>query len=97
MTSLILCPVLDCDWKLDTTPPQVDALTLAGVFGPGVMASVAATQHAHSVEQDLERHLKGHSLVDFLRTIRSLTQQRDEALEALVWVERQSGVPAEAR
>ena len=83
MTTLILCPVLDCDWSLDATPPEIDPRALASVFGIGVMVATSAHQHANRVERDLDVHMRTHTTVQFLRTISRLTQERDEALAAL--------------
>lgn len=83
MPETIVCPLVDCHWTLDATPPEVDPGALASVFGFGVFSAVAAHQHQYRVETELRAHFRGHSLEDFLRTITSLRQQRDEALRAL--------------
>ena len=85
MKTLIVCPVLDCPWTLDATP-AVPLEALASVFGLGTMAATAAYEHAHVVERTLNSHLRGHSVVDFARTIGRLRQERDEALAALAVV-----------
>lgn len=77
------CPVHGCDWSLDATPPQVEAGALASVFGVGAVASVAAFQHNHKIEDELQRHLDGHTTLQWARTVAKLRQERDLAVEGL--------------
>lgn len=35
---IMVCPVMDCAWQIDTTPPTTGDGVLADIFGPGVMA-----------------------------------------------------------
>lgn len=74
------CPLEDCEWMLFVPELDVDDTALAGVFGMGIMASVAAMRQAESTELQLERHLLGHTIQDWARTVASLKQQRDEAM-----------------
>lgn len=87
-TSVILCPIEGCDWKL-VEPPRTN-LTLADVAkvlsraDPTVltideMVSSAVGNHlmaeARSSEQLLTEHFQSHDLLDFLRTIHALRTQ----------------------
>lgn len=80
MTTITLCPVLDCPWSIDTTPPDIGDGALAGMFGWGVMAAT----HRHTVaidnERKIEAHLKSHTVIEWVNTINALR----EALAAQV-------------
>lgn len=47
-------------------------MSLAGVFGPGVMAAAAAAQRSQRIERVLEEHFRGHTIIDWIRAIRTL-------------------------
>lgn len=87
MSAIWHCPVLGCAFTLDTSPPDLPPEgVLAGIFGPGVLTATWTHQHAQNLETHLKTHLKTHTLVEFMRTMNELRQQRDEALAALVAV-----------
>lgn len=82
MTDVFACPVDGCTWAHTEPPLDVPEMALAGVFGPGVMASVARTQRHERIERALHQHLEGHPRVDFVRTITRLEKALREADEA---------------
>lgn len=73
-TSIYHCPVDGCGWTHIVPPldPRINGNTLAGAFGPGVMAQVAANQRAEKIERALRDHLKSHDVLDYVRTIQRL-------------------------
>lgn len=84
---IIKCPVLDCAWEIDTTPPDIGDGALADVFGWGVMAAT----HRHTVAIDNERkaeaHLKSHTVIEWVNTVNSLR----EALAAQIRMTMEMG------
>jgi hypothetical protein len=63
------CPLDECDWKLDTTPPDVPMTALGTIFGVGTLAAAAQFQHRSTLEAEIETHLRQHPLLDFIRTV----------------------------
>ena len=79
------CPVDGCGWahmepELD---PGIDAHTLAGAFGPGVMAQVATNQRTERIEKTIREHLRSHDSLEWLKTIHAMSGQRDALVEAV--------------
>lgn len=70
------CPV--CDWYHEEPIAKVSNDMLAGVFGPGIMAQLAMNNRTQRIEEALERHLKGHSLVDWVKKVTSLQWELDQ-------------------
>jgi len=63
------CPL--CDWHMDAEPPDVGC----HMFGLGVMQAVAYSQHQQEVERELNEHLSGHSLVEWVRKVAELIRE----------------------
>lgn len=79
------CPVDGCGWahmepELD---PRIDAHTLAGVFGPGIMANVVANQRTAKIEESIRQHLATHSSIEWLKSLHAMSQQRDALIKAV--------------
>lgn len=72
-----LCPVTPCGWYLDVPPAEVD---LSSLFG-GV--SSAALHQAEQVEQLLEHHLEGHSVIEWATALRAAQRKAEQAEAAL--------------
>lgn len=70
MTTRYECPISDCGWHYDATPPPVSRAALATVFGPGTLADIAAWNHRQEVEGEIRRHLEGHTPEDWVRAFR---------------------------
>ena len=67
----IRCPVMDCTWSTNTDPPDtVTDMTLASVFGPGVILATQAAQKRQQAEHDTRKHLESHDVLDFVKTIK---------------------------
>lgn len=66
-----------CDWYHEEPIATVSADALAGVFGPGVMAQVAINRRAGRIEEALEKHLKTHSLIEWVRKVTALQSELD--------------------
>lgn len=68
----IKCPL--CDWRYDVPEldPRIDANTLAGVFGPGMMANAAINQRNQDTERKLKEHLETHKLVEWVEKVSAL-------------------------
>lgn len=67
----IRCPVMDCGWSTNTDPPEtVTDMTLASVFGPGVILATQTAQRRQQAEVDTRRHLESHDVLDFVKTIK---------------------------
>ncbi len=85
--STIHCPIDDCTWTYDITLRNVPAEALAGAFGPGVMAAVAAHQDQQRTEREVELHMDRHKPIEFLRTITRLNGLLDDMSRALAYME----------
>jgi hypothetical protein len=64
------CPL--CDWYHEEPIATVSADALASVFGPGIMAQIAINRRAERIEELLHKHLKTHSLVEWVQKVSSL-------------------------
>lgn len=70
---IIRCPVMGCAWETNSEPdPAVTDMTLASVFGPGVVLATQTAQKRQQAEVDTRRHLESHDVLDFVKTIRGL-------------------------
>lgn len=70
----IACPIDICPWTY-TVPrldPRINGDTLAGVFGPGIMAQHALNQQTQATEWALQEHFKTHKLTDWIMCIQRL-------------------------
>lgn len=68
------CPISTCPWVYD--PPSAPALhpgVLAHIFGPGVMAQIAANQYRAKIERALEDHCNTHTIAEYVAEIGNLT------------------------
>lgn len=72
------CPVCEWTYEPPALPSALNASTLAGVFGVGVMERIAEHQRSERTEQELAAHMRMHSPVEFVRRIRGL--ERDVAV-----------------
>lgn len=72
------CPL--CAWTYAAPPldPRLNAGTLAGVFGPGVIAQIAANRQAEDTERALQAHLQGHTLVEWVQKVSALERENAE-------------------
>lgn len=81
---IISCPVLDCTWSIDVTPPATGDRVLAEIFGPGVMAA----HHRNTVAADNERkadaHLKSHTVIEWVNTVTALREALAAQVQATV-------------
>lgn len=68
------CPVDNCDWYLDSPPvdPRITGSTLADVFGFGTFAVHAVNSRAQEVEREIAKHLAGHEVIEWVRTVERL-------------------------
>ena len=70
----VSCPIDLCLWTytIPRLDPRINADTLAGVFGPGIMAQHAINQQNQTTERAIEEHMKSHTLVDWIGCIQRL-------------------------
>lgn len=74
----ITCPL--CDWHYDVPPldPRISANTLAGVFGLGIMASIAINRRNEETEVRLQEHLQIHKLHEWVSKITALQAELNQ-------------------
>lgn len=72
--AFIPCPIKLCLWRYEIPPldPRINSNTLAGVFGPYIMAQHAANEQTQNTERALEEHLATHKFVDWINAIQLL-------------------------
>jgi hypothetical protein len=68
------CPVLECEWELDTTPPDTAPGALADVFGWGVVALHHRNTVATNNERKAEAHLQSHTVIEWMNTVNALRE-----------------------
>lgn len=84
MTTVIRCPVHECDWSLDTTPPPTPDGALADVFGWGVVSATHRAQALRDNELKAEAHLKSHSMVEWVATVNHWREALAKQVAAMV-------------
>lgn len=72
---VISCPL--CTWTYQVKPldERLNANTLAGIFGPGVMLNVAINRQTDETERALSEHFKTHTVVEWVKKVSD--QQRE--------------------
>lgn len=95
-TATISCPL--CAWVYELPPidPRISSDTLAGVFGPGIMAQVSINTRMQDTERALEAHLKTHSLVEWVSKVTGLQRENETMRAALIKAEAWVNVPMQA-
>lgn len=84
------CPVDGCEWLLNTDQSgglriKIDDLSPGGI-NAGISAS--AMERGREIERVLREHLESHDVLDFLRTIRRLSNdiaQQDSGIRPHVY------------
>lgn len=67
------CVVEGCTWSTSSDlPGDINEMTLAGVFGPGVFMATQRAQKRQQAEVDTREHLESHDVLDFVKTITGL-------------------------
>jgi hypothetical protein len=70
------CPL--CEWYHEEPIASVSSDALASVFGPGIMAQVAINRCAERIEEALDKHLRTHTLVEWVKKVSSLQWELDQ-------------------
>ena len=75
----IKCPI--CSWthKVPPIDSRINSGTLADVFGPGVMLLQATNQRSTKAEEIIEKHLKTHTMSEWVNAI----EVRDRSIKSL--------------
>lgn len=83
----ISCPVDDCDWSTDLTPPpQSWNDSFASALRPSLTAVVAQSRYLDEAERQLREHFRVHFEVQYLRTIirlRGEIEHKDDLIAEL--------------
>lgn len=64
------CPL--CDWVHVEAIPNIDNTALEGIFGYGTMAAVGLQQKRWRVEEELDKHFRTHTTVQWLAKVTEL-------------------------
>jgi hypothetical protein len=78
------CPI--CEWTHIVREVRANNETLAGVFGFGVLAAIDANRVAEETEDALQKHLSGHTLIEWVARVSELEAQiraKDQAIVRL--------------
>lgn len=83
-TTIHHCPI--CDWTHVEPAVHVPADALAGVFGRGVMSTVADIQRMERIERAIAQHIGEHSAVDFVQALTTMARavHRRETTQTLM-------------
>lgn len=69
------CPLCDWHYEVPALDPRLGADTLASVFGSGIMLQHAIDSWARKIEELLDKHLKTHSLLEWVRKVSDLQHE----------------------